>query len=91
MADYVNICGIPHKVEYVDDVFDTDMHLGQVDYDLARIKLNKKASEAVQKEALCHEILHAILVHIGRQDLNEEPFVQALANAVNQTFEVKEG
>jgi hypothetical protein len=38
-------------------------------------------------ETITHEIIHAILVHIGRSDLSEdETFVQALGNAVYQTF-----
>ena len=45
-------------------------------------------AEAVKEEALVHEIVHAILVHIGRSDLSEdEIFVQSFANAINQTFE----
>lgn len=51
--------------------------------------MNKDMAEAVKQETLVHEIVHAILVHIGRADLSEdETFVQSFANAINQTFEV---
>ena len=81
------ICGIPHTVEYVDDNFDIDLHLGQVDYATAKIRINKKASSEVQNEALCHEVLHAMLIHIGRNDLSaDETFVQSLGNAISRSF-----
>jgi len=83
----ITICGIPHTVEYVDDNFDTDLHLGQVDYATARIRINRKASSEVQHEALCHEVLHAMLMHIGRNDLSiDETFVQCLGNAISRSF-----
>lgn len=82
----VDICGIPHTVEYCDDKFDLDLHLGDIRYGEAKIRINRNASASIQNEALCHEIVHGILVHIGRQDLNEEQFVQSLANAISQSF-----
>lgn len=85
----VNICGIAHKVIEVEDCFDSDMHLGQIDYKKAEIRINKGASPAIKEETLCHEIMHGILVHIGREDLSEdETFVTVLANAIYQGFEV---
>ena len=85
----VNICGIAHKVIEVEDCFDLDMHLGQIDYKKAEIRINKDASSAIKEETICHEALHGILVHIGREDLSEdETFVTALANAIYQGFVV---
>lgn len=86
----VNICGIPYTVTEYSDSFDLDAHFGQVDFKHAEIRLNKDLSEAVKREALTHEIVHAVLVHIGRADLsNDETFVQSFANAINQTFVIK--
>jgi len=85
----VNICGIAHTVIEVEDNFDLDMHLGQIDYKRAEIRINKKASSAIKEETICHEALHGILVHIGREDLSEdETFVTSLANAIYQGFVV---
>ena len=85
----VNICGISHKVIEVEDSFDSDMHLGQIDYKKAEIRINKNASSAIKEETICHEVLHGILVHIGRDDLSEdETFVTSLANAIYQGFAV---
>ena len=84
----IEICGIPYKVIECGDKFDTDAkHFGQVDFLKAEIRVNKNMAEAVKVETITHEIMHAILVHIGRSDLSEdETFVQALGNAVYQTF-----
>ena len=86
----VNICGIPHEVVYVNDEFNVDTHFGQIDYGKAIIKISKDVSKEQQDEALCHEILHGILVHIGKDELSQdEEFVQCLANAICQSFLVK--
>lgn len=88
----VNICGMPHKVIECPDLFDADgTHYGQIDYGKCEIRINDEISEDNFEETLCHEMLHGILVHIGRSDLSaDEAFVQALANAIFQGFEVKE-
>lgn len=45
----------------------------------------------MKKEMLCHEMLHGILMHLGyEKEGQDEQFVQALANAVSQSFEIKE-
>ncbi len=86
----INICGIPHEVMECEDTFDVDMHLGQIDYKNAKILLNKDAAMEIRYETLCHEIMHGILVHIGREDLSQdETLVTALGNAVYQTFNVR--
>ena len=85
------ICGIPYTITEHTDAFNIDTHFGQVDFKKAEIRLNKDLSDAVKQEALVHEIVHAVLVHIGRSDLSEdETFVQSFANAINQTFTVNE-
>ena len=87
----VNICGIPHKVIECTDNFDMDMHFGMIDYKNSEIRINKDLTAEVRNETLCHEILHAIFLHIGRDDLsNDVQLVQCLANAINQTFKVTE-
>lgn len=86
----VNICGIIHDVIECADDFNVDTHLGQIEYKDCRIKINKDSNEQIKNEALCHEMIHGILVHIGRDDLsNDESFVQALGNAIYQGFNIK--
>lgn len=86
----VNICGIPHKVVECEDKFDTDCHFGQIDYKTCEIRINKDISPESKKETLCHEVLHGMLVHIGYAEASQdEQFVQALGNAIYQSFEIK--
>ena len=86
----INICGIPHKVVRASDYFDVDTHFGMIDYKTCTIKINKDLEGAMEKETSCHEVMHGIFVHIGRQDLaTDEQFVQSLANAISQSFDVK--
>ena len=83
----VNICGIPHNIVYINDEFNIDTHFGQIDYGKAVIKISKDVSKEQQDEALCHEMLHGILIHIGKEELSQdEGFVQSLSNAIYQSF-----
>jgi len=86
----VNICGIPHKVVECEDKFDVDAHFGQIDYKACEIRINKDMTEANKKETLCHEMVHGMLTHLGYTNYsNDEVFVQSLANAIYQGFEIK--
>lgn len=86
----VMICGIPHNVVYCEDKFNTDTHFGQIDYGKAEITISTDISKEQRAETLCHEILHGMLVHIGRVELSQdEEFVACLSNAIYQTFNIK--
>ena len=83
----INICGVPHTITEHEDVFNVDTHFGMIDYAKCEIRINKNMPDASKQETLCHEVLHGILVHIGRNDLStDEAFVQSLSNAIYQTF-----
>lgn len=91
MVDSVIICGILHKITLCEDHFDMDTHFGQINYESCEIKLNKNLPKDAIEEALVHEILHGIFVHLGyHNEADNEQFVQALANAINQTFTLKQ-
>lgn len=91
VLDSVKICGIPHKIVLCEDHFDEDLHFGQIDFAKCIIKLNKDLPKEAMDETLTHEILHGILVHLGYNDESQnEQFVQAVANAINQTFSLKD-
>lgn len=86
----ISICGIPHTIEEKEDHFDMDTHFGMIDYTKCKILINKNLPPALASEALCHEVVHGILVHIGRDDLtSDETFVQSLGNAISQSFTPK--
>ena len=83
----INICGVPYTITECDDKFNVYTHFGMVDYTGCDIQINKGLTKAGKRETLCHEILHAILIHIGRTDLSDdETFVQSLGNAIFQSF-----
>lgn len=87
----VSICGIPHKVIECEDYFDIDSHLGQIEYKECLIKINSGLAPELKRATICHEILHGLLVHVGRNDLaEEEVLVTALGNAINGAFDIKE-
>ena len=86
----INICGIPHRVVEREDSFDVDLHFGQIDYKACEIRINKDMTDASKMETICHEMMHGILVHLGYNDLaSNEQLVQALGNAIYQSFEIK--
>lgn len=86
----VNICGVMHEVVEKDDNFDCDIHFGMIDHLKAEIAINTKLQGKNRVETICHEMVHGMLVHIGRQDLSsDETFVQALGNAIMQGFDIK--
>ena len=86
----VNICGIPHKVIECEDNFNVDTHFGQIDYKTCEIRINKDMTQENKDEALCHEIIHGIFVHLGYNDYSQdEQLVQALGNAIYQGFNIK--
>lgn len=91
MIKAVKICGVPYKVLVKPAYFEADAkHFGEIDYKAGTITISDDLSEEIAMESLCHEIVHGMLVHIGRSDLAfDEQFVQALGNAIYQTFDVK--
>lgn len=86
----INICGVPHEVIFCDDNFTTDLHIGQIDYGQARIHINENLAEPIKKVGLIHEWLHGALVALGyNEQAQDEQFVQAMATAINGTFDVR--
>ena len=86
----VTICGVPYEIILCSDNFDTDTHLGQIEYKDSIIKLNEELKEPMMMQTLIHEIVHGMLIHLGyAESSTDEQFVQALAMAIHQTFDVK--
>ena len=86
----VNICGIPHTVIECTDNFDVDTHFGQIDYKACEIRVNKDMADEAKEETIIHEMVHGILVHLGYSEQSQdEQFVQALANAIYQGFDIR--
>ena len=87
----VNICGIHHGVIECEDNFDIDAHFGQIDYQHCCIRINEELPFQAKNETICHEMLHGMLVHLGYDEQSQdEQFVTALANAINQGFVIRD-
>ena len=87
----VNICGIPYKVIEAKYNFETgEFNFGQIDYSNLTITINADMPKELKDEAICHEMVHGIFRHLGYSDLcSNEQLVQAVGNAVYQSFAIK--
>lgn len=88
----VNICGIPHEIVECEDSFTADAtHFGQIDFKTCEIRVNKDMTKEAQEEIIIHEMVHGMLVHLGyTEQSDDETFVQGLANAIYQGFDIRE-
>lgn len=87
----IKICGVDYIIEETEDKFTANAnHFGEIDYAKTKIFINKDMSDGSKAETLCHEIVHGILFHTGMYEANkDEQFVQAMGNAIYQTFTPK--
>lgn len=88
----VKICGVPYEIidkDYIES--DDGRCVGRITYDECIIEMRKGQHPDYYNQSLVHEVVHGMLVMIGRNDLsNDETFVQTLALAISQTFDLKE-
>ena len=88
----VNICGIPYRIKYKRVINESEPGIGEglIIYRKQTIYLRKKLGKQIREETLIHEMVHGILIHIGKSELaNDEEFVQMLAHCIYQSFKVK--
>lgn len=87
----VKICGIPYKIIEKECIESSNGRcLGLITYDEGTIEIRKGQQPDYYRQTLIHEVVHGMLVMIGRNDLSDdETFVQSLALAISQTFELK--
>lgn len=89
--DSVNICGVPHKIQRVEDGFKDNTNLGRIEYAECLVTLNSALTPELENVTLIHEVVHGIFTHLGYNDLsNDEVLVSGLALAISQTFVFKE-
>lgn len=84
----IDICGIPHTIEYVDQNFEIcSGSQGEIIFSKALIHVKNGMPKEITKATICHEVLHGILVQLGYLDLNDnEQFVSAVGSAIAQSF-----
>ena len=84
----IKIAGIPYKVKEIDVIDEPEEGVtrGKIEYSSGIIYIKKNQPKKLKKETLIHEVIHGMLVEIGRNDLTcDESLVQSLANAVMNT------
>lgn len=88
----VKICGVPYEIIDKDYIESGDGRcLGMIYYDECKIEIRKGQHPDYYMQSLVHEVVHGMLVMIGRNDLSaDETFVQTMALAITQTFDLKE-
>lgn len=88
----VVICGVPYKIVY-DDVIDEECEgivQGKILYSKCEIHIKKGLQPELEKEVLIHEMVHGILVHLGKSDMSgNEELVQLLAHGIYEHFNIK--
>lgn len=86
----VKICGIPYQIIDKECIEGSGRVCGEITYDECVIKMREGMNPDYYRQTLIHEVVHGMLVMIGRNDLSEdETFVQSLALAISQTFDLK--
>ena len=88
MKKKIKIAGIPYKVKQVNVIDESDYGVvrGKISYSKCKISIKKNQPKGIKKETLIHEVVHGLLVEIGRNDLSDdETFVQTLANGLMNT------
>ena len=82
MNKRVKICGIPYEIKECQENL-SDGACGQIDYRQQTIAINQAMKKEYKEQTIIHEMVHGMLVCIGRNDLSDdEVFVQSFANAL---------
>lgn len=86
----VMVTGIPFEVQECHENFG-DGSCGEIEHRKQIIRINEDMALEYKKQTLIHEMVHGILVIIGRNDLSEdETFVQSLTQGIYTSgFELK--
>ena len=82
LPDGVKLMGREIKIEYIDKEHMSSMGMYIEKKNL--IQIDNSMHQAIQERTLIHEVVHAILIDLGEQELNNnEGFVERLANMVH--------
>lgn len=83
----VDILGINYQIKE-ENVIDENIDcLGLIEYKKQLITIKQGLKEDIRKETIIHEIIHGILEHSGRADLQKkEDLINGLSNSIYQVF-----
>ena len=82
LPDSIKLMGREVQIEYIDKEYMSSMGMYIEKKNL--IQIDNSMHQAIQERTLIHEVVHAILIDLGEQELNNnEGFVERLANMVH--------
>ena len=83
----VEILGVNYEIKELDIVDENPNVLGQIVYQKQGIQIKKPLLKDMKNSTIIHEIVHGILFHSGKQELNEkEDLVESLSSSIYQVL-----
>lgn len=81
----VEILGVDYEIKELDIIDENPDVLGQITYQKQLIEIKKTLPRDMKNTTILHEILHGILFHSGKQELNKnEDLIESLSNSIYQ-------
>ena len=83
----VEILGVNYEIKELDIVDENPNVLGQIVYQKQEIQIKKSLLKDMKNSTIIHEIVHGILFHSGKQELNEkEDLVESVSSSIYQVL-----
>ena len=83
----VEILGVNYEIKELDIVDENPNVLGQIIYQKQEIQIKKSLLKDMKNSTIIHEIVHGILFHSGKQELNEkEDLVESISSSIYQVL-----
>ena len=83
----VEILGVNYEIKELDIVDENPNVLGQIIYQKQEIQIKKSLLKDMKNSTIIHEIVHGILFHSGKQELNEkEDLVESISSSIYQVI-----
>lgn len=83
----VEILGVNYEIKEVDIIDENPNILGQIVYQKQEIQIKKSLLKDMKNSTIIHEIVHGILFHSGKQELNEkEDLVESISSSIYQVL-----
>lgn len=83
----VEILGVNYEIKELDIIDENPNVLGQIVYQKQEIQIKKSLLKDMKNSTIIHEIVHGILFHSGKQELNEkEDLVESISSSIYQVI-----
>ena len=81
----VEILGVNYEIKELDIIDENPNVLGQIIYQKQQIEIKKSLKKDMKNTTIIHEMIHGILFHSGKQELNKnEDLIESLSNSIYQ-------